>query len=1431
MGDTLSKPVNGEEPKAKSERSQQLDKLGGWERPPIRRGDSMDAQCQWLQGGVALMGELVKDVLAQDNAGSKLQMHVDNIKALRAKIQKHKLENRGGFGDQKTLWELEDRLEEEQRRVLDLREAQAEQEFARQGRLNQPEYRATGFKSGREVQTKRRMRQVDSDGAGGEDDEGRAESEASVATSTRTKMFLKRGTGGAGLIASYDVKSMTTPRNGRPTSTRSLYSRAQAVIAGNPSSSASRSALKSRQGGGRFASSPAKLRGAEMTSSATGGRIGYFAPGGGFTHPNVFALGGGSQKMLDPDSPAYYGMPTGSPAWRMNIAKAKRAFILRAYVVSAFKMAARLGRKRDGLGAKERLDRMGSLSVFVPLVLDDFTDRFIEQQTQFSGQQSSDARSEAGRSETARSETARSDKSEGAESSPRSVMDKGSGSEGNSDEDAVGSSPLWPTRPATLTIPSGSSPPTSPSSLPRLGSPTDGATTQYSPSSGRPLPPASPLGPQPPATSSGLRPSPAPKSAHAGRRISATGMFATELKDLPRPRTTIGTARSRRGSTTGDSVSVASQMMAEDRRARIKARSDDALLRAGGAKSGHAASSRRMALTPGARVGSASTLANRLMAGGSTRSKLTKANLMGDKFVKPVERPPQEFSPDLPIKSDEELAKAKGLMATYVNRANSRWTDDFKWDVPQMFDIGQFEKLGGLDFQHYKNEIAEMLGRGRLAVQLHAAEQTIEMSDGSRQLLYLADSWAVMDDLIPLKVPNGDRFEGISFGGRQLFELVSAVEALAGRVGSFSIPVIIHVPADAIAAVADELIECKFFGLNRDRVVLVAQGSNKGYFFDDSDGQFKKAPASLEKPNGSGYAMKQLMWNFEASRIREDGGREVMRKSVMSWLKDLGVSWLHSVQIDDVQRLTPAGALDVGALALTLKMYKSNGWAMSLQAAETKDFNVARAAGGVVLSGANEDMLAVAAAAASSPVSRSVAASRMAPGSPSSTGSVVKGRSAIAQQLKIADVQSPKWAVILQQMQRKNGGKVIAPANRFFFNLDKLDELLMRRELFHTNLNMSDCYVYPHLAMSDITTAPDARCVALVPKAPLEVPSLAGVADPADWCEVAARHMRDQDHGMGFRKLIGKYASERVVLRQRSAETATMARPVKGRTIVLFVNDGRASRIAFQFVLSLISGTVTPADSLHIMTSVTNQGGLDAGKELMATSFQDPMLRFMTVRRDVEVRGFDTLVEQMYKYCEERRADLVVMGSDLVQEAGSATEQFSRGTGSLGSITLTAVKHLLRPVLIVKATNKCVLARSNGVTEKVRAVVQVEPTVGATLRYMTQWLDSARCDTVALAKPNGIDKEGNEIMSTRMMLAHFADAVHKSKLGVVKRALEGAFQDCLPALAHRERAHMIVLQTPQTRVMGPELRELIRASPCAVLLNKTKDANPVELSF
>ena len=303
-------------------------------------------------------------------------------------------------------------------------------------------------------------------------------------------------------------------------------------------------------------------------------------------------------------------------------------------------------------------------------------------------------------------------------------------------------------------------------------------------------------------------------------------------------------------------------------------------------------------------------------------------------------------------------------------------------------------------------------------------------------------------------------------------------------------------------------------------------------------------------------------------------------------------------------------------------------------------------------------------------------------------------------------------------------------------------------------------------------------------------------------------------------------------MRQKVVDITQHKKPVKGRNIVLFVNDSRASRIAFDFLVGLIAGSTTPADVLHIMTSINTEGGLETGKELLET-FTDPMLRFMTVKRDVGVRGGShKLVDLFFQYTEERNADLVVLGSDLVRDTGSVQDGFNQASGgaaSLGSVTLTSVKHLLRPMLIVKSTNKCTINRQNGVTEKVKLVLQVEPTVQTTVRYLANWLDSNRGDHVFLAKPNGMDHQGLETMSTRMMLAHFTEHVHKFKYSIGKRPLEGAFQVCLPDLAYKERAHIIALQHPKTRTLSPELRDLIKASPCAVMINKTKEANPIEL--
>jgi len=1356
-------------------------------------------------------------------------MQMDTIRALRTKIQRLKLDSRGTWGGDRKLWDLEKKLEEEQRKLLELRDQQAEVAAQRETRNENPQYVATEFVSGRQVQT-RRTRAADraSDEAASSDGASEASSAAASAArrppspqpaagAQREKVrMLKKGSGGAGL--------------GPP-----QYRRGLQTVSGTPAHSR-------RELQRRHAAAPKERK--ERPDPGAKGRKGFFAPGGGFTQGNVIALGAAPAQMLNPRKPEYYGWSSKTPQWRLNIAHAKRMFIMHMFVISAFAKAARARRKRDGLSTQNQLDRMGSLGVFVPLVLDDFTDRFIEQQQQFSPQVQEEIanRSVAG--------SPHGDQAGDAPEFPSPLSESEQQSPSETPASPNEAEPVaWPKpKPAGLQIPGAGSRVNS--GLPPLPS---------SPLAGSPLG-ASPVGSRCGTPTLRRKPGLAPSgggpknASERGTRSRISTSFTAKRAPPPsRPSST--RSQFRRSSHSGAEPTLGGDRQGGGRRIsggynpprtaeglvgrdlRARTCSDDAL-HSGNRKPGQKRSPLERA-GAGGRVRDSGGIASRLMDRDATRERLLRGGILGSRVADkdmhsyrdllPKEPPPQAFGPDTPVTSEEDLQRARQLMTTYVNRANSRWTDEYKWDLPQMFDVGQFEKLGGLDFQHYKTDIEQILSKGELAVQIHAVDQTIELLDGTEQLLYLADSWAIMDELLPMKVPPGDRFEGLSFGGRQLLQLLLAAEGIAGRQASFCMPVIIHIPERHLSAVATELHECNCFGLNRDRVMLVAHPENKGYFFDEETAKFTKAPLSLERPNGTGYAMKQLMWNYEASHLKADGTREVMRKSVMQWLKDLGVTWLHSVQVDDFQRFAQDEAISVGAFALTLKMHKSNNWQMSIQASETSDASVARAKGGFILSAEGDKIQHMEVSDESSSaivLSKARQNPRLANGRP-------KGRSACAQHVKTEDLQSPKWTVILDQLQRHNSGKLIKPANRYFFSIAALDKILMRKDTFHTNLHLDGCYVYPHLHMSDVTTAPDARCVAIVPKRPLSDSSLSSA--PLDWCEEAIHFMKEQDNYMSFRKAIGKYASQKIILRQKVVDVTQHQRPAKGRNIVLFVNDSRASRMAFDFLIGLVASRVHTSDTLHLMTSVNNQGAIDAANELVQ-SFQDPMLRFLSVKRDVEVRGFESLVELMHRYCEERSADLVVLGSDLVQESSSASDVFSKSSGgaassSLGSITLTALRHLLRPVLVVKSTSKCQISRSNGVSEKLRFVLQVEPTVQPTLRFVAGWLDPGRKDLVLVAKPNGIDREGNETMSTRMMLTHFADAVHKHKLAVGKRPLEGSFHHALPDLAYRERAHVIAIQAPQTRELPPELRDLIRESPCAVLVNKTKAANPVELAM
>ena len=252
---------------------------------------------------------------------------------------------------------------------------------------------------------------------------------------------------------------------------------------------------------------------------------------------------------------------------------------------------------------------------------------------------------------------------------------------------------------------------------------------------------------------------------------------------------------------------------------------------------------------------------------------------------------------------------------------------------------------------------------------------------------------------------------------------------------------------------------------------------------------------SLKRANGSGYSMKQLMWNYEATRLKEDGTREVVRKSVMNWLKDLGVEWLHSFQIDDFQRFSSDVALDMGALALTMKMHKSNDWQMSIQAVETVDLNAARTHGGIVLCTEGEDEVHV-----DHNASKSIQVA-LDSNTHTISGGARKPRNAVAKQVKTLDMASPKWSVILEQLKRKNGGKYIMPANRYIFNLHTLDSKLPRPKLTSPLLSMQPCLLLvdsrpltclfrppcrdPH-AQGDLPHQPATRGVLRLPPPPHE---------------------------------------------------------------------------------------------------------------------------------------------------------------------------------------------------------------------------------------------------------------------------------------------------------------------------------------------------------
>jgi len=423
---------------------------------------------------------------------------------------------------------------------------------------------------------------------------------------------------------------------------------------------------------------------------------------------------------------------------------------------------------------------------------------------------------------------------------------------------------------------------------------------------------------------------------------------------------------------------------------------------------------------------------------------------------------------------------------------------------------------------------------------------------------------------------------------------------------------------------------------------------------------------------------------------------------------------------------------------------------------------------------------------------------------------------------KIHRCLAPTVIAKLERLRKRCGGRLMVSVNRYYFYLPDIANLLMDKTVFPPTLEMAGSAVYPRRFMMDITTAPGACCVALRSRTALP-PT---VARPFWWGKETAMLLKRMDQEPAVRAVVGTY------IRDMSASLQPPDEPVdryeqykkkmveQPRILVFFVTDNPACRKAFELMACILQSTISSRDHWHIVTSVRNAHNEDAAKELL-DSFFDDTLGGLNTTRHVIVRGDLKLHDSLNDYALKVRARLLVFGSS----------NLAVGTGKrrLGSVTLTALKAMTLPILVVKDDTKRTDLKKYITNErnKIRACVHVTPTSASLVEFVGSiMLDyKHRRDIMVLARPDAMDehKRGQKT-SSKFVLDHFTNVARDMNLHPVTKALVGGAQESLPMAAEGVDAHFLAVQAPNNRSLPEWIAKTIHATKCAVLVYKDNSA-------
>jgi len=173
------------------------------------------------------------------------------------------------------------------------------------------------------------------------------------------------------------------------------------------------------------------------------------------------------------------------------------------------------------------------------------------------------------------------------------------------------------------------------------------------------------------------------------------------------------------------------------------------------------------------------------------------------------------------------------MMHMYVNRGNTRWTEDRDWLGGKAFDLKMFERLGGLELNHYRLEALALLKEGKVAYQIHDSDVMMALRDGEQLPMWLQEPWdKVVEHLGETRLPLGDRFEGLTYAGRLMLSLHIALEAIAGAGSVKGMKMVLHIPHKFQEEIVERFVTDQFYGFASENLVFLPQYSSAGYCFD-----------------------------------------------------------------------------------------------------------------------------------------------------------------------------------------------------------------------------------------------------------------------------------------------------------------------------------------------------------------------------------------------------------------------------------------------------------------------------------------------------------------------------------------------------------------------------------------------------------------------